>query len=182
MTKRIVLLQALASTLKDMAYILDEPGLAGAGNGAGETAELGSAELRSAESWTIQEVLTHLVYVEGANHVRFQRIIDETNPTVPEIRPDDTPFDETSSTAEQLTQFKVARAKTIMMLKALSPGQWQRPAVHATMGKTTLRFMVQLLIEHDIEHLNQMVELQQAERTVPVRNAQPAVRKGNNER
>ena len=170
MTKRIVLLQALASTLKDLGYIL--AGL------EGQTAQAGgTADSRSAEEWSIQQVLSHLVYVERCFHERFGRIIEEDNPTIPEILPDNTPFDETSSAAEQLTLFKVARAKTIMMLKALSPGQWQRPAVHATMGKTTVRFTAQLLIEHDIEHLNQIVELQQAARTVPVRNAQPAVEK-----
>jgi hypothetical protein len=46
-------------------------------------------------------------------------------------------------------------------------------------GKTTLRFLLQILIEHDIEHLNQIVQLQQAARSIPVRDAQPAVENRN---
>jgi uncharacterized damage-inducible protein DinB len=80
-------------------------------------------------------------------------------------------------TADLLLQFKECRAETITFLKTLSPGQWQRPAIHEHTGKTTLRFLVQLLIEHDIEHMNQIVQLQQATRKIPERNAQPAVEK-----
>jgi uncharacterized damage-inducible protein DinB len=123
--------------------------------------------------------LSHLVYVEGCYHERVRRVIEESNPTVPEIFPDNTPFDETLSTAEYLARFKEARSQTLATLKSLSPGQWQRPAVHAKTGKTTLRFLLQILIEHDIEHLNQIVQLQQAARSIPMRDAQPAVENRN---
>jgi uncharacterized damage-inducible protein DinB len=167
MTKRIVLLQALASTMTDLGYILNETG---SGAGASE---------RTADSWSIKDVLSHLVYVEGCYHERLRRVIEEDNPTVPQISPEETPFDETLSTAEQLSRFKEARNQTIATLKRLSPGQWQRPAIHELTGKTTLRFLLQILIEHDIEHLNQIVQLQQAARSIPVRDAQPAVENRN---
>ena len=177
MTKRIVLLQALASTLKDLGYILtDLDGVEDVVEAPRVSSRVSSG-VSNAEQWSIGEVLGHLVYVERGFQERFRRILEEDNPTVPEILPEDTPFDVNGRTAEQLTLFKVARVQTVTMLKALSMGQWQRPAVHETMGKTTLRFMVQLLMEHDIEHLNQIVEIQQAARKVPVRDAQPAVRK-----
>jgi uncharacterized damage-inducible protein DinB len=167
MTKRIVLLQALASTLTDLGYIL--AGLDSSADGVGV----------KAGSWTVRDVLAHLLYVERQYQARLKRVIEEDNPTVVEIRPDDTPFDDSGSTAELLEQFKVARSHTLTTLKALSPGQWQRPAVHERTGKTTLRFLMQLLIEHDIEHLNQIVEAQQAARAIPVRDAQPAVEKSH---
>lgn len=168
MTKRIVLLQALASTLSDLGYIL--AGLEEA------RSDVGSQEA----GWSVREVLAHLAYVEGAYQERLRRVLAEENPTVVEIHPEDTPFDEDKSTADYLNAFKVGRARTIMMLKGLSPGQWQRPARHARTGKTTLRFLVQRLIEHDIEHLNQIVEVQQAARMVVDRDAQPAVQKREN--
>jgi uncharacterized damage-inducible protein DinB len=163
MTKRIVLLQALASTVTDLTYILK--GVEDQENTPGPTAN----------SWTVPEVLAHFVYVENRYHERLQQVITEDNPTIPAILPDDTPLHLAADTAETFSQFKEARTKTLTMLKSLSPGQWQRPAVHEQTGKTTLRFLVQILIEHDIEHLNQIVELQQAARRVPVRDAQPAV-------
>ena len=164
MTKRIVLLQALASTVTDLNYILK--GVENQENGSDPTAE----------NWSVPEVLAHLVYVENCYHERMGRVIKEDNPTIPVILPEDTPLDLAAGTAVTLERFKEARAKTIAMLKSLSPGQWQRPAVHEQTGKTTLRFLVQILIEHDIEHLNQIVELQQAARRVPARDAQPAVK------
>jgi uncharacterized damage-inducible protein DinB len=166
MTKRIVLLQALASTATDLNYILK--GVKG-------------RDADPEDGWSLNEVLTHLVYVEGRYLKRLQRIVAEDNPTVPAIQPEDTPLiSETfqqEDTADLLLQFKECRAETITFLKTLSPGQWQRPAIHEHTGKTTLRFLVQLLIEHDIEHMNQIVQLQQATRKIPERNAQPAVEK-----
>jgi uncharacterized damage-inducible protein DinB len=165
MTKRIVLLQALASTTTDLSYILKGADREGGGR---------SPQL---EGWSLNDVLSHLIYVEGRYQERLRRVVEEDNPTVPAIGPEDTPLDETAVTADLLAQFKESRAETVGFLKSLSPGQWQRPAVHEQTGKTTLRFLVQILIEHDIEHLNQMVQLQQATDTVPVRDAQPAVEK-----
>lgn len=165
MTKKIVLLQALASTAADLTYILK--GIENQENG----------RLQQRDSWTLNEVLGHLVYVEGRFQERLRRVVEERNPTVPAILPEDTPFNRELETAALLNQFKESRAQTIAFLKSLSPGQWQRPAVHERTGKTTFRFLVQLLIEHDIEHMNQIVQLQQATRNIPVRDAQPAVEK-----
>lgn len=162
MTKRIVLLQALASTTMDLSYIL-------------KGAE--SQEARPLDGWSLNDVLSHLIFVEGRYQERLRRVVAEDNPTVPAIMPEDTPIDDTANTTDLLNQFKASRYETITFLKALSPGQWQRPAVHENTGKTTLRFLVQVLIEHDIEHMNQIVQIQQAARKVPVRDPQPAVGK-----
>jgi uncharacterized damage-inducible protein DinB len=160
MTKRIVLLQALASTATDLNYILK--GVDDQANGP-------------VDGWTLNDVLTHLIYVEGRYQERLRRMVEENNPTVPAILPEDTPLDATADTNALLNQFKEARAETVTFLMSLSPGQWQRPAVHETTGPTTLRFQVQILIEHDIEHMNQIVQLQQATHKIPARDAQPAV-------
>lgn len=163
MTKRIVLLQALASTATDLTYIL---------KGVGESN--GDSE-RPSEYWSLNDVLTHLIYVEGRFLERLRRVVAEDRPTVPAILPEDTPLGNRGNTAELLQQFKESREETITFLKSLSPGQWQRPAVHEHTGPTTLRLLVQLIIEHDIEHMNQIVQLQQATQKIPVRDAQPAV-------
>jgi uncharacterized damage-inducible protein DinB len=163
MTKRIVLLQALASTATDLTYIL---------KGVDNQPE---GQVRPSGEWSLNDVLGHLIYVEERYLERLRRVAAEDNPTVPEIKPEDTPLGNMAETADLLNQFKARRADTVTFLKSLSPGQWQRPAVHERTGKTTLRFLAQLLIEHDIEHMNQIVQLQQATRKIPVRDAQPAV-------
>jgi uncharacterized damage-inducible protein DinB len=160
MTKRIVLLQALASTATDLSYILNGVEMQGA---------------MPVDGWSLNEILAHLIFVEERYQERLHRVAEEDNPTVPAISPDDTPFRSEVETADLLNQFKEIRTQTISFLKSLTPGQWQRPAVHEHTGKTTLRFLVQVLIEHDIEHMNQIVQLQQATRKIPVRDAQPAV-------
>ncbi len=167
MTKRIVLLQALASTATDMTYILK-----------GVESQPGKLDEPS-DDWTLNDVLNHFIFVEGRYQERLRRVVEEENPIVPAILPEDTPLDDQAKTADLLQQFKEIRAQTISFLKSLSPGQWQRPAVHERTGPTTLRFLVQLLIEHDIEHMNQIVQLQQATHKLPVRDAQPAVELNN---
>ncbi|MFZ0548684.1 MAG: DinB family protein [Candidatus Promineifilaceae bacterium] len=160
MTKRIVLLQALSSTATDLTYILKG---------------VDNQENIPEDGWTLSEVLSHLIYVEERYRERLRRVVEEENPTIPFILPENTPFITGAETADLLTQFKESRAETVAFLKSLSPGQWQRSAVHETTGRTTLRFLVQILIEHDIEHMNQIVQLQQVTRKIPARDAQPAV-------
>jgi uncharacterized damage-inducible protein DinB len=167
MTKRIVLLQALTSTATDMTYILKGV--------EGQPSNLN----RPSDVWTLNDVLNHLIFVEGRFQERLRRVVEEEKPTVPAILPEDTPLVDEAKTADLIQQFKESRNQTISFLKMLSPGQWQRPAIHERTGPTTLRFLVQLMIEHDIEHMNQIVQLQQAAHNLPNRDAQPAVEMSN---
>ena len=45
---------------------------------------------------------------------------------------------------------------TLEWLHEIGPADWQRPAIHETHGRTTLRFLVQNLVAHDIEHTSQL--------------------------
>jgi hypothetical protein len=46
----------------------------------------------------------------------------------------------------------------LAFLSGLAPEDWERPAVHETMGPTTLALQVQNVINHDLEHLAQLRE------------------------
>ncbi len=149
MTKRDVLLQALESTPRDIAMMVK-----------GTT----NAMLHwrpAAGQWSLADVLSHLADVEGRYLKRLQRVLDEDNPSIPRLGPDESTHDPHATFDELSANFERARAAMLTFLKALSAGQWQRPAMHETRGKTSLRFLVQNLVDHDINHLSQMAEIQQ---------------------
>lgn len=162
MSKRIVLLQALTSTLKDLALMLK--GAAGAV----------SWKRPSPGQWALADVVNHLIYVERRYLERLHQVLETERPFLPAILPDETKHDVQATLSELVARFEEARHKTLSFLKEISPGDWQRTAVHETQGDVTLRFLVHFLVEHDIAHLNQIVEIQRQLRALPKQDAQPA--------
>jgi uncharacterized damage-inducible protein DinB len=163
MTKRIVLLQALAATPKDLARLLKN------------VDEAISRRRPSAEQWPLADIINHLIYVEDCYQARLKRVIAEERPLLPYILPDETTHDSQASLAELLARFTAARAATLAFLTNLPAGSWQRRAVHETLGETSFRFLAQLLVDHDTEHLNQLVEALQQLRALPPGDPQPVI-------
>jgi uncharacterized damage-inducible protein DinB len=152
MTKRMVLLQALASTPADLARLLRPV----------DDQDDQSLRWQSAPGeWSAAAVLIHLAQVEKAYRHRWQRIAHEDKPYVPPFDPEVGEIAENITAANLLHEFESERTQTIAFLKDLSPGDWQRPAIHETMGRITIRSQVQHLVEHDIEHTNQLVTVLQ---------------------
>lgn len=166
MTKRIVLLQALASTTNDLALMLRG---VDADDGARRPAD---------DAWSMADVVNHLVDVEERYRRRFRRLLEEEKPWLPYMHPDERAHDPQAPLSTLLARFKEERAQTMALLKEIGPGDWQRRTVHETKGDVTLRFLVQYLVDHDIQHLNQIVEIQQQLRMVPARNPQPTIDTG----
>ena len=164
MTKRIVLLQALASTPKDLIFTLRR------------VDEAASYRKPDSNQWSIGTVLHHLIDVEQRYRARLQRVIVEDRPFLPYIHPDEAAYQVQTPLAELLARFEQARAETLAFLKEIPPGGWQRVAVHETWGETKLRFLVQQLVDHDTQHLNQIIEIQQQLRAVPTQDPQPAIK------
>lgn len=154
MTKRIVLLQALASTPADITRLIKPLDEATA-----------SWKLKH-DTWTPRDVVSHLIHVEQAYQIRLNRILVEDEPTVPFIHPDEAIHDRETLIAHLGEQFRQTRGATLTTLQALNPGEWQRVAIHETKGRTTLRYLVQDLVAHDIEHTNQLVEIIQSWRAM----------------
>lgn len=152
MTKAAILLQALESTTADVARLvrpLDQES---------------AAQSPEPDAWSALDVLSHLIGVEQAYHTRLNRVLAEELPNIPVIHPDEATHDRQSSPDALSQQFGRERAETLAILRGLNPGQWQRAGIHEKKGRTTLRFFVQDLVEHDIEHTNQLVEIIQAGR------------------
>jgi uncharacterized damage-inducible protein DinB len=149
MSKRIVLLQALASTSKDLTRILRD------------IDSIAAQQRPSPHTWSINDVLSHLRHVDVQSLVRIQRVVNEERPIIRTIYPDEITHDTTISPTQLLAQFEQARAKTITYLQNLGAGQWQRHATFDSGEDTTIRTLVQILIEHDTQHLNQLIEIKE---------------------
>lgn len=146
MTKRAVLLDALASMPKDLGFML-------------RRAEETAVYYRPApHEWSIADVLVHLAVMEQRYLARLQKIVAEQRPFLPTLHPENQPAPR--PLAELVTAVQDARQQTLTFLHSRKAGDWQRTAVHETLGATNFRFMVQRLVEHDTEHLNQLIEIQ----------------------
>ena len=146
MTRRAVLMEALASTPIDIARLV---------RGLNETA----AAWRAAAGWSCHDVVTHLAAVEPLHLARWQRIVAEEEPSLAAIEVDQTLVDATLSLSEVTKRFWQSRTLSLVWLREIQPVDWQRPANHETKGRTTLRFLVQDLVAHDIEHTAQLVTI-----------------------
>jgi uncharacterized damage-inducible protein DinB len=127
MTKRIVLLQALASTPQDISRLvgkLDDE----------------AAAWRPEGGWSCRDVVGHLCYVERLYLARIRRVAEEDEPAVEAIHPNESAHDTETPVAGLARQFNEAREMTLATLQELSPGAWQRAAWHESKGRMTLRW------------------------------------------
>ncbi len=109
--------------------------------------------------------------MERGYQARIALLLSESEPLLPFIDPELANDELPIAHLDLGERFRVAREETLATLQALTPGQWQKPAIHATTGRTTLRSQIQILVEHDIEHTNQLVDLLQARRAAAKRAA-----------
>ena len=149
MTKRAVLLKALASMPSDLGRVLQ-------GVDEAEARQRPTLGERS-----IIEILSSLVDAETRFLDQMQAVIHEEQPLLSATRQAET-SDELDISLEALVErAKKARTETLTFLEGLSPGDWQRKAVHETWGETRLRFLVQHLVDHDTQCLSQLAGTRQ---------------------
>lgn len=148
-TQRIVMLQTLGNAAARLAGELETVGA----NGADWRAEPGE--------WSATETLTHLAAAEPPFLQRLQRITAEDNPFLPYFGPNVARPDAAQPLPQALAGFRAGRDRLLAFLSGLAPADWDRPAVHETMGLTTLALQVQNIINHDLEHLAQLHQTSQ---------------------
>jgi uncharacterized damage-inducible protein DinB len=147
MSKREVLLNALTATPGDLESLLKS---------------VDDAHLTyrpTPDEWSIADVLCHLVMVEEQGLARLRLLVAQRPPTIPAINPDATMHDLSQPIATLLSNFRQARQAMLAFLRELKAGDWQVTAVHPTLGKLSVRFLVQHQVDHDTAHLNQIVEI-----------------------
>jgi len=117
----------------------------------------GSWEGVPSEPFTPIAQICHVrdIEVEGY-HVRFQRTLDEVNPTLTTIDGDTLAIERsyaTSNAAEVFAAIRVARDRTVKLISGLGPKQLARTAVFDGYGTVSLRSLVHYLCSHDQQHL-----------------------------
>ena len=109
------------------------------------------------EPFTPIEQICHVRDIElDGYHVRFERTLNELNPTLASIDSETLARERsyaTSSAAEAFATFRAARAKTVELVTGLSPEQFSRTAVFEGYGALSLRSLVHYLCSHDQQHL-----------------------------
>ena len=153
MSKRTILIAALDSTPKDLTFLLRR------------MEETAVHQRLAFNEWSIADVLSHLATIEPLYLARLQRIVGEERPYLPYLHPETMPQPTSTPLADLFAAFSAARQTTLDYLKSLKAGEWQRPAIHQTAGPTKFRYMVQMLVDHDTEHLTQIAQIQQQLRT-----------------
>jgi hypothetical protein len=146
MSRRVVLIEALESTPRDLARLLRPV-----------TAEL-ALRRPAPGAWCIAELVAHLGYTEELMLARLRRALSEENPTVALIE-DPGGHDLSRPMAEHLAAFDERRAATVAFCRALEQRDWGRPMIHERTGPTRVRDQVQAIVSHDNEHLEEIVRL-----------------------
>ncbi|MBI3763505.1 MAG: DinB family protein [Chloroflexi bacterium] len=147
MTQRAVLLQALASTPRDI-------------NGLIRALPANGYDWRPDDGWSVGQVLDHLLAVEAVYRARLERIRREDNPRLPHFDSEEMPPTPTPPPLDVLLKdFAEKRRGTLDFLTDLGPGEWQRPASRNSRGATTLRWQVVEMMNHDLAHLGQLVDI-----------------------
>jgi DinB superfamily len=109
------------------------------------------------EPFTAIEQICHVRDIElDGYHVRFQRTLNEFNPTLASIDSEILAKKRsyaTSNVSEAFTAFRAARTKTIELISGLSAEQLARTAVFEGYGALSLRSLIHYLCSHDQQHL-----------------------------
>lgn len=113
--------------------------------------------------WCLTEVVCHLRDVEREVHqCRFRALIEEGEAFIPGVVADD--WIEERAYREQhgpsaLEQFLDARGETLALLSDLDDEVWQRQGQHAFFGPTSLHELLNLAVQHDAAHWEQISDL-----------------------
>lgn len=149
-TRYIIMLQSLSAAPTRVAELLQPL------NDDGFTFSAGG------DGWNMRQTVSHLAAAESPLFLRIKRILNEDNPFLPYFGPDVAVPDDGQPVAKSLVEYRRARDQLVTLLTNLLPNDWERPAVHETLGATTLAMQVQNIVNHDLEHYGQLLELRRA--------------------
>lgn len=111
-----------------------------------------------------QDVIIQLIHNEKSFQGQLTRFLSADGSNLPHTTSERRVDDQHPSNLQLGRQFNDARQSTMNALKTLELKEWQRKAYLNDEKPVTLRFLVQRLVEHDIDCTNQLVEIIQAVR------------------
>jgi len=110
-----------------------------------------------ANRFSLREIVAHLVDYDSVTRERFERIIREDKPELPN-------WDESEATAHydarnpkhQLENLLVSRQELAVWLEGLSDKEWKRTGSRPGVGEFSVEEGVALMLGHDAYHLEQI--------------------------
>jgi uncharacterized damage-inducible protein DinB len=121
------------------------------------------ARPRGDGTWSIHEIVLHLVDSELFGAVRVRKVLAETGPALPgydqahwarslEYQSGGAPEREAA-----LALFGTLRRQTHALLARATAGDWERTGIHPVRGEITLRNVLELYADHGERHLEQVL-------------------------
>jgi len=121
----------------------------------------------SADRWSIQEVLDHLVRIERLYEQRMRVVVAEENPRLVVFETASEARKPTKSALEHLDEFVALRRAFVFFLHSIPSTCGGRMGIHPELGPVTLSEMLHELANHDLGHLRQIAELYRAQAFYP---------------
>jgi hypothetical protein len=117
--------------------------------------------------WSITEVVCHLRDVEREVHqVRFRDLVAAENVFLPGVVADDWIQQRQYQLQDgptALEDFLAARCQTRVLLETVPEEMWDRRGQHAFFGPTSLHELLNLAVQHDKAHFDQLIALRHHE-------------------
>ena len=114
----------------------------------------------AADAWSANEIAAHLRDVEvEVNAQRVQVVLTQANPFIAGVDTDQWAGERGYAQADgraALEGFVTARRALIDRLRGLAPDAYDRTARHALFGRTSLKELLQVVLDHDQVHLRQL--------------------------
>jgi hypothetical protein len=111
-------------------------------------------------AWAPVEIVCHLRDAEELFDQRFETLLINEEPALPEAGPADRWAIERQyqrhDPALALAHFRRRRGESLATLVGLPPADWQRGGEHAVRGRLTIDMLVAVMAWHDDNHLDQL--------------------------
>jgi FMN phosphatase YigB (HAD superfamily) len=109
--------------------------------------------------WSFLEIMCHLRDVEmEVNNPRIELIMREENAFIAGQSTDQWAVERNyalQDSKQAIIDFSLARAKLVTILESMDARGWDRSARHTFLGPTSLRELVEIIVDHDRLHMRQ---------------------------
>lgn len=112
-----------------------------------------------AGEWNAAQVIGHLSITEHFFLERINLIVHENEPRLRNFqKPAAERFEalRDNDAETNLKAFNALRGETVSTLMSLALGSWERTGMHDTRGEISVEDVVEAMIDHDSEHLDQI--------------------------
>jgi hypothetical protein len=115
--------------------------------------------------WTIREIVCHLRDCELVYSGRYRKLVAEDNPTLMAFDQDrwaDQTLYAKQDWQEAKATFDALRETNIEMLELVDSAARERRGTHAEYGTLTIDLLVRHIVEHDRNHIEQILKAREA--------------------